>query len=118
MYFRFQQQKQTIYVLITGEIRNEHTRDLREAFEKIQEREFRDVIIDLSLVPFIQTHALGCFVEFLEKLLLNSKYICLSKVNDLVYNLFELVGLDERIWIERATRNYRPENISGGGIDG
>lgn len=113
MYFRFKQQHHTIYVLITGEIRNEHTRDLREALAKIQERNFRDVIIDLSQVPFVQTHALGVFMEFIEKLLLNSKYICLTMVNDLVYNLFELVGLDERVWIERRPRNYSPENISG-----
>lgn len=113
MYFRFQQQHQTIYVLIAGEIRNEHTRDLREALAKIQAQDFRDVIIDLSQVPFIQTHALGCFMDFIEELLLNSKYICLSRVNDLVYNLFELVGLDERVWVDKQRRNYRPENISG-----
>ncbi|MCB0260011.1 MAG: STAS domain-containing protein [Calditrichaeota bacterium] len=113
MYIRYQQQKQTIYILITGEIRNEHNRDLRATFAKVLERDFRDVIIDLAQVPFIQTHALGSFVEFIESLLLNSKYICLTMVNDLVYNLFELVGLDERVWIDRRPRNYSPENISG-----
>ena len=53
MYIRYQQQKQTIYILITGEIRNEHNRDLRATFAKVLERDFRDVIIDLAQVPFI-----------------------------------------------------------------
>lgn len=100
MNFFVKQQHQTIYVFVDGEIGNQHNRKLEEEFQRLLARDFRDIVFDLSFVPYIQTVPLSIFINFVNQVLLHSKYIGLIGVNPLLENLFELVGLDSRVWVQ------------------
>lgn len=100
MNFVVKKKRQTLYVLINGEIKNDHVPKLEEELNSLLRRDFQQVVFDFALVPFIQTAPIGIFLNFCNRLLHYSKDVGIVELNPLVWNLFELVGLDNRIWIQ------------------
>ncbi len=77
---------------------------LAEAIEKN-----KNIIVDLGQLNYISSAGLGVFMSYLKELDANSLKLVLSGLNEKVFHVFEILGLDQLLTIKEDLDKARAE---------
>ena len=101
MVFKYEQDGENIRVKIAGVIENEAVDDLVEPMQEILEKDFKEVIFDLSSVPFMTSSAIGKFLIFYKNLTGSGKKMRVKGIDEELMELFHDIKLNTFFPIER-----------------
>ncbi len=101
MVFSYEQKEDRIYVKIAGVIENDTVDDLVNPMQEILSREFKEVVFDLSNVPFMTSAAIGKFLIFYKNLTSAGKKMRVKGIDEELMELFHDIKLDTFFPIER-----------------
>lgn len=93
--------EQTI-ISLSGEIDAYTVTKLKETFSTTMNSEGQDVIVDLEEVTYMDSTGLGVFVSALKTAKENEGELKLVNVQDRVYRLFQITGLNEIMDVNKA----------------
>ncbi|MCM3742270.1 STAS domain-containing protein [Oceanobacillus luteolus] len=93
--------EQTI-ISLSGEIDAYTVTKLKETFSTTMNSEGKDVIVDLEEVTYMDSTGLGVFVSALKTAKENDGELKLVNVQDRVYRLFQITGLNEIMDVNKA----------------
>ncbi len=93
--------EQTI-ISLSGEIDAYTVTKLKETFSTTMNSEGQDVIVDLEEVTYMDSTGLGVFVSALKTAKENDGELKLVNVQDRVYRLFQITGLNEIMDVNKA----------------
>ena len=91
-----------------GDLDVDGAQALRTIFETRLENDERNIVFDLSDVPYINSAGLGAFIAFLKSANLRAGRIFVLNAQNKVKNVFQIASLDQRLYfieaIEEATK--------------
>lgn len=80
---------------VTGDIDINSSPDMKKSFEKAFKEKKAKVVIDLSLVGYVDSSGLATIVEILKNMRLYGGKLKLAGLSDKVRGLFEITKLDK-----------------------
>ena len=80
-----------------GDLDVDGAQALRSIFESKVDTEQRNIVFDLSDVPYINSAGLGAFISFLKNTNLRAGRIFVLKAQEKVKNVFQVASLDQRL---------------------
>ncbi|MFC5714066.1 STAS domain-containing protein [Thalassorhabdus alkalitolerans] len=92
------------HLYLSGEIDAYTAPTLREALVPLTEEEGKTVTVDLSGIDYIDSTGLGIFVGALKSSHANDSSLKLVGLNERVYRIFSITGLDEVMDIDEEKR--------------
>ncbi len=102
MELNLMQQNGTLNISIIGAVDNSGAEELKEYFQEILDRDFKEAVFDLSFVPFITSSGIGKFLIFYKNIVSRGKKMRIKGINDNLYELFRSIKLDQLFPIEKA----------------
>ncbi|PIC65107.1 anti-anti-sigma factor [Sporosarcina sp. P13] len=87
---------------IIGEIDIYTAPKLKEHLASLEQAEGMEVELDLSEVNYMDSTGLGVFVGFYKEVTANNGSLVIKGLNQRLYRLFEITGLNEIMQIEQA----------------
>ena len=69
----------------------------------------KNIIVDLKELNYISSAGLGVFMSYLKELESNDLKLILSGLNDKVFHVFEILGLDQLLTIKEDLEKARAE---------
>ncbi len=102
MELNIMQQNGTLNISIIGAVDNSGAEELKEYFQEILEKDFKEAVFDLSFVPFITSSGIGKFLIFYKNVVSQGKKMRIKGINDNLYELFKSIKLDQLFPIEKA----------------
>ncbi|HFB67468.1 MAG TPA: anti-sigma factor antagonist [Calditrichae bacterium] len=102
MELNLMQQNGTLNISIIGAVDNSGAEELKEYFQDILEKDFKEAVFDLSFVPFITSSGIGKFLIFYKNIVSQGKKMRIKGINDNLYELFRSIKLDQLFPIEKA----------------
>lgn len=91
-------------ISLRGEIDAYTVTELKEAFGTIMKKEGQEVIVDLEEVTYMDSTGLGVFISALKSAKEHNSELKLVNIQDRVYRLFQITGLDEIMDVKAAIR--------------
>ncbi len=102
MELNLMQQNGTLNISIIGAVDNSGAEELKEYFQEILDKDFKEAVFDLSFVPFITSSGIGKFLIFYKNIVSQGKKMRIKGINDNLYELFRSIKLDQLFPIEKA----------------
>ncbi len=102
MELNIMQQNGTLNISIIGAVDNGGAEELKEYFQEILDKDFKEAVFDLSFVPFITSSGIGKFLIFYKNLVSQGKKMRIKGINENLYELFKSIKLDQLFPIEKA----------------
>jgi len=96
-----QKNKQSLFIEIIGPIDNENAEDLKDNLREILGEDFKEVIIDLSYVPFITSSGIGKFLLFYKNIIASGRSMRIKGISENLYDLFRSIKLDQLFSIQK-----------------
>lgn len=87
-------------VSLKGELDLSYANDLKAELYKAVDKNFSDVVIDMSNLEYIDSTGIGVLVGLMKKLRTGGKDIKISNAKDNVKKIFKITGLDQIISME------------------
>lgn len=91
-------------ITLVGEIDAYTVTDLKKTFGTVTKKAGQEVIVDLEHVTYMDSTGLGLFIGALKSAKENDSKLRLVNIQDRVYRLFQITGLDEIMDIKAAIR--------------
>lgn len=82
-------------LVVSGEIDAYTAPRLKETFSSLLEQENQKVVVDLEKVTYMDSTGLGVFIGALKMAKEKNSQLRLVNIQDRVYRLFQITGLDE-----------------------
>ena len=101
MIFDYEQNGNDIHAKIIGVIENNQAEELVEPMQNIINTEFKEVIFDLSEVPFMTSAAIGKFVIFYRNITDRGRAMRIKGIDTDLLELFTDIKLDKFFAIEQ-----------------
>lgn len=86
---------------VIGEIDIYTAPKLKEHLSNLKQAEGMEVVLDLSEVNYMDSTGLGVFVGFYKEIQANNGNMVITGLNQRLYRLFEITGLDDIMQIEK-----------------
>ncbi len=102
MEINLMQQNGTLNISIIGAVDNASAEELKEHFQEILNKEFKEAVFDLSFVPFITSSGIGKFLIFYKNVVAKGRKMRIKGINDNLYELFKSIKLDQLFPIEKS----------------
>ncbi len=99
-----QQQSLRYDFQLAGEIDAYTAPQLKEALAEVDVTEQTEIVVHVNDVSYMDSTGLGVFVGFYKKVKAANGQLRIVALNDRLYRLFEITGLNEVIDIERLER--------------
>jgi len=97
-----------------GDLDVDGAQTLRNIFESRVESDERNIVFDLSDVPYINSAGLGAFILFLKSSNLRAGRIFILNAQNKVKNVFQITSLDQRLHfiesLEEASKIVSEDN--------
>ncbi|MCF3944654.1 STAS domain-containing protein [Oceanobacillus alkalisoli] len=91
-------------IALAGEIDAYTVTNLKETFDSVTKKEGQEVIVDLEHVTYMDSTGLGVFIGALKSTKESDSELKLVNIQDRVYRLFQITGLDEIMDVKAAIR--------------
>ena len=91
-------------IALAGEIDAYTVTNLKETFDSVTKKEGQEVIVDLEHVTYMDSTGLGVFIGALKSAKESDSELKLVNIQDRVYRLFQITGLDEIMDVKAAIR--------------
>ncbi|NOX38604.1 MAG: STAS domain-containing protein [Calditrichaeota bacterium] len=102
MEINLMQQNGTLNISIIGAVDNAGAEELKEHFQEILNKDFKEAVFDLSFVPFITSSGIGKFLIFYKNVVAKGRKMRIKGINDNLYELFKSIKLDQLFPIEKS----------------
>lgn len=89
---------------LAGEIDAYTAPQLKESFNSLMEQDSREIIVDLEKVTYMDSTGLGVFIGALKSAKEKDKQLKLVNIQERVFRLFQITGLDEIMDLQAAIR--------------
>lgn len=89
---------------VSGEIDAYTAPQLKESFASIIEKENKEIIVDLEKVTYMDSTGLGVFIGALKSAKEKNSQLKLINIQDRVYRLFQITGLDDIMDLKAVIR--------------
>lgn len=86
---------------LIGEVDASSSIELDNAIKKAIDERNKDLLIDCTSLDYISSAGLGVFMSYLEDLKKKDVRMIFFGLNDKVYNVFEILGLDQLLEIRK-----------------
>lgn len=93
-----------LVLTLAGEIDAFTVSDLKETFGTVMKKPGQEVIVDLENVTYMDSTGLGVFISALKSAKEYDSELKLVNIQDRVYRLFQITGLDEIMDLKAAIR--------------
>lgn len=103
MNFQTRADADSVRLLIEGDVDMLVVADLRKALRRVMEPKPPRVVIDLALVPFIDSSGIAVIVEGLKRARSWSGKVQVENCQDTVRDTFDIAGLTEIFGIEKKS---------------
>lgn len=101
MEFNILQENGAVKISIMGAVDNENAEELKEHFQDLLNRDFKEAIFDLTYVPFITSSGIGKFLLFYKNVIALGRKMRIKGINDNLYELFQSIKLNQLFPIEK-----------------
>lgn len=91
-------------IALAGEIDAYTVTNLKETFDSVTKKEGQEVIVDLEHVTYMDSTGLGVFIGALKSAKESDSELKLVNIQNRVYRLFQITGLDEIMDVKAAIR--------------
>ncbi len=91
---------------VSGEVDASSSIHLDSALAEAIEKK-KDIIVDLEHLNYISSAGLGVFMSYLKELETHNLKLILSGLNQKVFNVFEILGLDQLLTIKEDLEQAR-----------
>lgn len=88
-----------VWVKINGEIDASSSIQLDECLQEQLGKEIPNIAVDCSSLNYISSAGLGVFMSYIEDLKANDQKMGLFGMNEKVFNVFKMLGLDQLMHI-------------------
>ena len=102
MQFSSEKRGDITYVTIVGVMENTEANALVEPMEELLEAESREIVFDLSKVPYMTSSAIGKFVILHRNLVQNGRHMRVRGIDPELLELFKDIRLDTLFPIETS----------------
>lgn len=86
---------------VIGEVDASSSIELDNAIKKTINERNKNLLIDCTSLDYISSAGLGVFMSYLEDLNKNNIQMIFFGLNEKVYNVFEILGLDQLLEIKK-----------------
>lgn len=101
MKFFYRENDGTLYVSIVGDLDNYHADEFKQKLYSLLNGNYRELVINLSYVPFISSSAIGKILVFYKQLVEKGKKLRIEGLNTYLFDLFHLTKLDQFLPLEQ-----------------
>ena len=101
MEFNILQENGAVKISIMGAVDNENAEELKEHFQDLLNRDFKEAVFDLTYVPFITSSGIGKFLLFYKNVIALGRKMRIKGINDNLYELFQSIKLNQLFPIEK-----------------
>jgi anti-sigma B factor antagonist len=98
------EQEGTDVLQLRGEVDAYTITELKEVMKEIMTKENQEVVVDLEEVTYMDSTGLGVFISALKSAKEHNSELKLINIQDRVYRLFKITGLDEIMDINAAIK--------------
>ena len=84
-----------IIVKVAGQIKSEYEMMFREKLDEIIQKDYKNIIINLEKVDFMNSSSLGALLDFLDKTKSKGVRLVLAELNPEIMKLLEITRLDK-----------------------
>lgn len=95
-----QQKGDQLSVEIVGVVNNQNIDDLKEALQRLLSRDFKEVVFDLSRVPFITSSMIGKLLMFYKDTSATGRTMRIKGINADILEHFQTLRIDELFPVE------------------
>ncbi len=101
MEFNILQENGAVKISIMGAVDNENAEELKEYFQELLNKDFKEAVFDLTYVPFITSSGIGKFLLFYKNIIALGRKMRIKGINDNLYELFQSIKLNQLFPIEK-----------------
>ncbi len=101
MEFNILQENGAVKISIMGAVDNENAEELKEYFQELLNKDFKEAVFDLTYVPFITSSGIGKFLLFYKNVIALGRKMRIKGINDNLYELFQSIKLNQLFPIEK-----------------